>query len=118
MAYKPPRIFSGRAPAGTREVLRIALNLGPKSSAWLTAIGIGSIEDVRALGPIEVCRRLRAAGYPVSVVMAYALEGALGGCHWNGIPWEAKQQLRTDFAKMKKVTKVGTGKSLSARKPR
>ena len=56
---------------------------------------------VRNLGPIEVCRRLRAGGHPVSVVMAYALEGALTGCHWQDIPWETKQFLRVEFAKVK-----------------
>jgi hypothetical protein len=33
--------------------------------------------------------------------MAYALEGALAGCHWNAIPWETKADLRLRFAKMK-----------------
>jgi DNA transformation protein len=78
------------------------LNLGPKSSAWLRAIGITTEAQVRRLGPIEVCRRLRTAGRPVSVVMAYALEGALAGCHWNAIPWETKEHLRAEFAQMKR----------------
>jgi DNA-3-methyladenine glycosylase len=78
------------------------LNLGPKSSGWLRAIGIESAAQVRALGPIEVCRRLFASRRPVSVVMAYALEGALAGCHWNAIPWETKRQLGVDFARMKR----------------
>lgn len=59
------------------------------------------MDEVRRLGPIEVCRQLRARGHPVSVVMAYALEGALAGCHWNAIPWETKDELRLRFAKMK-----------------
>lgn len=50
---------------------------------------------------IEVCRRLRASGVPVSVVMTYALEGALGGCKWNEIPGESRQWLRAEFQRMK-----------------
>ena len=82
--------------------LAAQLNLGPKSAAWLHAAGIRSRDDVARLGPIETCRRVHAAGQPVSVLLAYALEGALAGCHWNAIPWETKQFLRTEFAKMKR----------------
>jgi hypothetical protein len=39
-------------------------------------------------------------------VMAYALEGALAGCHWQRIPAETRQWLRTEFAKMKRETPV------------
>jgi DNA transformation protein and related proteins len=78
------------------------LNLGPKSSAWLAALGLRTRAQLRALGPIEVCRRLRAAGQPVSVLMAYALEGAITGTHWNELPPETKSWLRTEFAQMKR----------------
>ena len=106
MPRKPQRILPFREKVTRSDFLRGALNLGPKSAQWLAAIGIRSVDDVRKLGPIEVCRRLRAGGFPVSVVMAYALEGALAGCHWNAIPWEAKQLLKTEFAKMKSAPKV------------
>lgn len=82
------------------------LNLGPKSSAWLAAAGIHTREQLERLGPIEACRRIRRAGHPVSVVMAYALEGALSGMHWNTIPFETKQWLRTEFSTMKRETKA------------
>ena len=79
-----------------------ALNLGPKSTAWLREIGLTTLKEVRALGPIDVCRRLHAGGRPVSAVMAYALEGALTGCHWNAIPRETKEFLAAEFAQMKR----------------
>ncbi|MEO5958162.1 MAG: TfoX/Sxy family protein [Opitutaceae bacterium] len=85
------------------QALGALLNLGPKSSVWLHAAGIRSHDEIIKLGPIEVCRRIRANGNPVSVVMAYALEGAISGCHWNAIPWETKQWLRAEFAKMKRA---------------
>jgi hypothetical protein len=35
--------------------------------------------------------------------MAYAHEGVLSGCHWNAIPWETKEFLRGEFARMTKA---------------
>jgi hypothetical protein len=81
----------------------VLLNLGPKSSAWLADAGITTRAELERIGTIEACRRVRAAGHPVSVVMAYAIEGALMGCHWNALPWEFRQQLRIDFARMKRA---------------
>jgi len=101
MPKKPERILPFRDAPRERVGFGAILNLGPKSSAWLIEAGIKTMDDVRRLGPIEVCRLLRARGYPVSVMMAYALEGALGGCHWNAIPWEIRDDLRLKFAKMK-----------------
>jgi DNA transformation protein len=96
----PIRPFRQKADA--RRSLALGLNLGPKSSAWLRGVGIKSLKQVHELGPVEICRRLRKSGLPVPVLMAYALEGAIMGCHWNAIPWETKQFLRTEFARMRK----------------
>jgi DNA transformation protein len=102
-ARKPTeRILPFREQPDAPRSLQSALNLGAKSSAWLQEIGLTSLEEVRALGPIEVCRRLHAGGRPVSALMAYALEGALTGCHWNAIPWETKEFLAAEFAQMKR----------------
>ncbi len=78
------------------------MNLGPKSALWLVAAGITTRGEVERLGPIEVCRRLKRHGRPVSVLLAYALEGGLAGCHWQAIPAEAKEFLRVEFAKMRR----------------
>lgn len=83
------------------------LNLGPKSSAWLAAIGIRRREQLRALGPIESCRRLLAAGYPASVLLAYAIEGALTGTHWQAVPTETKTWLRAEFTRIKQDARRG-----------
>ena len=101
---KPIKVFRdppGRPKRGLDE-LATQLNLGPKSAAWLWTAGINSPGQIRKLGVIETCRRVRAAGHPVSVLLAYALEGALAGCHWNRIPRETKHWLRTEFARMKR----------------
>ena len=101
MPKKPARILPYRKQAGGGLASLRLLNLGPKTSAWLAEAGLDSLEKVRRLGPIEVSRRIRLRGHPVSVLFAYALEGALAGCHWNAIPRETKQTLRTAFAAMK-----------------
>jgi len=107
MPRKPAPIRPFREKLDRHRSLSAELNLGPKSSAWLIESGISSLQQVRDLGPIEVCRRLRAAGRPVSLVMAYALEGAVMGCHWNALPWETKQFLKAEFAMMKKALGPG-----------
>ena len=105
---KPIKVFRvppGRPKPGGDE-LAAQLNLGPKSSAWIRAAGINSPAQIRKLGVIETCRRVRATGQAVSVVLAYALEGALAGCHWNRIPAETKRGLRTEFERMKREAAV------------
>jgi DNA transformation protein len=104
MRPKPSRDLHGR-PQREGHSVGALLNIGPKSSAWLQAAGITSVEQVRKLGPVGVCRELMAAGKPASVLLAYALEGGLSGTHWNAIPWETKQAIRAEFAQMKLALK-------------
>ncbi|QYJ74155.1 TfoX/Sxy family protein [Shewanella sp. FJAT-52076] len=70
-----------------------AANLGPRSAAWLSEIGLSSLEDLRELGSIEVMLRLKHAGIPVSLNLLYALEGALEGRHWQDVKRERKGEL-------------------------
>jgi hypothetical protein len=81
--------------------LSTLLNVGPQSAAWLFAAGIHTRQQIKELGVIEVCRRVRSAGYPVAVSLAYALEGALAGCPWNALPQKARHSLRLQFDEMK-----------------
>lgn len=98
---KPVRVCRperGRAARGVGTLL----NLGPKSEAWLASVGVTTRDQLARLGPIETCRRLRAAGRPVSVLMAYAIEGALTGTNWNALTPETKQWLRAEFAQLRR----------------
>jgi len=70
-------------------------NLGPKSTQWLNAIGVYTLDDLREMGAIDCCRILKAQGYSVSLNLAYAIEGALRDLHWTKLPESVKQQLRT-----------------------
>ena len=89
------------------------LNLGPKSSAWLAEAGITTRAQLERLGPIEACRRMGRSGRPVSVLLAYAIEAGLAGCHWQEFPGETKSFLRSAFAKMRREE---TGRLKAARR--
>lgn len=100
MPRRPLRELPFRSPAGGE--LSALFNLGPKSSAWLADAGITTRAELARLGPIEACRRVRAAGHPASLLLAYALEAALMGCHWQALPPDFRQHLRLEFAKLKR----------------
>jgi len=72
-------------------------NIGPKTLERLQAVGVSSLEDLEAMGAVEVYRQLKAA-YPrdVSIVALYALQGALLNLHWNALPPEMKAELRAE----------------------
>ena len=78
-------------------------NLGEKTALWLLDAGVKTKSELAKLGAIEVCRRMLQAGHPVSVVAAYAIEGALTDTHWNEIPASKKLELQRLFAIMKRV---------------
>lgn len=69
------------------------LNLGPKSTTWLHAIGIFTLDDLRKVGSVPAFLELRRAGFNVSIVMLYALEGAITNTHWLTVKRERRQEL-------------------------
>ena len=70
-------------------------NIGPASIRQLREVGIEDAAALRRLGAIAAYRRLKHA-FPreVSLVMLYALEGALRGCHWNRLPPGIREKLQ------------------------
>jgi DNA transformation protein and related proteins len=70
-------------------------NLGPKSSVWLAAVGIHTLDDVVALGVVETYKRVKAA-YPekVSLNLLYGLQAALLDISWNELPPDIKAELK------------------------
>ena len=68
--------------------------MGPKSEQRLNAIGVYSLNDLKDMGAIDCCKILKAQGYPVSLNLAYAIEGALSDIHWTKIPADVKQALK------------------------
>ncbi|MBI2256538.1 MAG: TfoX/Sxy family protein [Proteobacteria bacterium] len=72
-------------------------NLGPTSTRQLKEVGIETEADLRQLGAVAAYRRLKHA-FPrqISLVMLYALAGALHDCHWNDLPPGMKESLKAD----------------------
>ena len=69
-------------------------NLGPKSEKWLNAIGVYTLQDLKEMGAVDCCKILKAQGYPASLNLAYAIEGALRDIHWNALPDDVKRALK------------------------
>lgn len=82
-------------------------NLGEKTALWLVDAGVRNRSEMAKLGAIEVCRRMLLAGHPVSLVAAYAIEGALTDTHWNQIPPQKKLEVQRLFAVMKRGIAAG-----------
>lgn len=82
-------------------------NLGEKTAIWLVDAGVRSRSEMAKLGAIEVCRRMLLAGHPVSLVAAYAIEGALTDTHWNHIPPQKRLEVQRLFAVMKRGIAAG-----------
>ncbi len=74
-------------------------NIGPKSEQWLNHIGIYTLDDLKHMGAVDCCIILKAQGFPVSLNLAYAIEGALRNIHWTALPDYIKQQLRQALEK-------------------
>jgi DNA-3-methyladenine glycosylase I len=69
-------------------------NLGPVSANWLAAVGVRTPRDLERLGAIDAYRILKGHGYPASLNLVYAIEGALRGLAWNRLPAALKAELK------------------------
>ena len=69
-------------------------NIGPKSRAWLAEIDIRTMEDLRALGAVEVYARLRFRfGAKINRNMLHALAAALADIDWRRLSPAHKAEL-------------------------
>jgi DNA transformation protein and related proteins len=80
-------------PKNSAPPLQEGLNLGPKLTAWLNAIGIFTLDDLRRVGSVPAFLEPLRAEFKVRLVMLYALEGALTNTHWLTVKRERKQEL-------------------------
>ena len=70
-------------------------NLGPVSVKLLAEIGIGTVGELRALGPAEAYHRLKfAEPKRVTLNFLYALNAGLAGIPWQAITADLKQDWR------------------------
>ena len=75
-------------------------NLGPRSAEWLAAIGVTTEADLERLGSVEVYRLLKTKGFPVSLNLVWAIEGAIADIDWRELPPELKAELRSVIRKL------------------
>ena len=68
-------------------------NIGPKSAAWLRQVGLRTLEDLAATGPVEAYIRVRRAGFRPGLNLLYAIEGALNDTHWQEVPDARRAEL-------------------------
>jgi hypothetical protein len=68
-------------------------NIGPKSAAWLRQVGLRTLEDLAATGPVEAYIRVRRAGFRPGLNLLYAIEGALNDTHWQDVPDARRAEL-------------------------
>ena len=68
-------------------------NIGPKSAAWLRQVGLRTLDDLAAVGPVEAYMRVRRAGFRPGLNLLYAIEGALNDTHWQDVPEARRAEL-------------------------
>ena len=70
-----------------------ALNLGPKSTEWLTKAGIATVDELRSRGSVEAFLDVEELGFKPSLNLLYALEGAMTDRHWQTVRQEEGGEL-------------------------
>ena len=76
--------------------VRELMNIGPRTAAWLNAIGVETRGELAELGAVAAYCLINAQGYNTSLNLLWALYGALHNQKWNALPSAVKQQLRAD----------------------
>ena len=68
---------------------------GPVSGAWLAAIGVHTLDDLRAMGAVEAFGRIRAREGPRAVTrnLLYSLHALLAGVRWDSVDETTKARL-------------------------
>ncbi|MDI1240893.1 MAG: TfoX/Sxy family protein [bacterium] len=69
-------------------------NLGPRTEMWLNGIGIFTQADLERIGSVNIHRILKENGYPVSLNLVWAIEGARADLDWRELSEDLKADLR------------------------
>jgi hypothetical protein len=74
------------------------VGLGPKSTQWLSEVGITAASQVRQLGAVECYLRVIGAGQTSpNLNLLWALQGAIEDMHWTLIDPRQRQQLKAEL---------------------
>lgn len=76
-------------------------NIGPALAEKLHTVNINSHEDLAQLGSVEAILKIREDDPGACYNMLYALEGAIQGIRWHGIPKEERALLKAELDKAK-----------------
>jgi len=82
-------------------------NIGPTIAARFKAVGIETVGDLRAVGPAEAYKRIKARHPRTTIPVCYylySLQGALEGKHWDALSPAVKETLLQE-AGVKRRTK-------------
>jgi len=74
-------------------------NIGPVLVQRLNQIGITTFDQLAESGSIEAVLRIGQTDILTCYNMLYAIEGAIRGVRWHGIPKHEREQLKTAFDK-------------------
>ena len=85
-------------------------NLGPKSAAWLNAVGIHTRKDLVRFGPVKAYYRVKQGGFKPSLNLLYALAGAIMDVHWNKLPRDERSRLLIEADALEQAVKAGKEK--------
>ena len=72
-------------------------NLGPASSKMLERAGIKTPDELIELGPVAAYLRVKTTGDRTSLMLLYAIYGAIHNCHFAKIPVDEKAQLMMEL---------------------
>lgn len=76
-----------------REPIDNLPNLGPTSIAWLREVGIGTIADLEAYGPVAAYRLVKLRQPGATLNLLWSLAAGLQGKDWRNLSDEEKQSL-------------------------
>ena len=72
-------------------------NIGPTLAEKLNQIGISTFDQLVDAGSIDAVLRIGHSDMVACYNMLYALEGAILGVRWHGIPKNEREILKTGF---------------------
>jgi DNA transformation protein and related proteins len=88
--------FSSRE-SDLREPIHNLLNLGPTSVAWLRDVGIATIADLEAYGPVAAYRLVKRKQPSASLNLLWALAAGLQGKDWRKLTDKEKRLLQDEL---------------------
>ena len=71
-------------------------NIGPKTAKLLVESGFPTRKELLQSGPVLTYKILKHRYSGISIVLLYALYGALHDSHWNELPPSVKEHLKQE----------------------